>query len=128
MEANIATCRPDVVCLGPLYKAYSRKPNETDEDATREVQETLDDLRTRYGFALLLEHHAPQDTGGHRVMRPYGSSLWLRWPEIGIGMERMYPQTEQRDVELKRWRGDRMTNDWPKALLPGLQWPWVAPA
>jgi hypothetical protein len=127
LEANIAACRPDLVCLGPLYKAYSRSSNETDEDATREVQETLDDLRTRYGFALLLEHHAPQDQGGHRVMRPYGSSLWLRWPEIGIGMERLYPDTDQRDVKLKRWRGDRLQNDWPKELLPGLQWPWVAP-
>src|SRR5690606_19978943 len=59
-EANLALVRPDLVCLGPLYKAYQRKANEQDEQASAEVQATLDDLRTRYGFALLLEHHAPQ--------------------------------------------------------------------
>jgi hypothetical protein len=125
-EANLAACRPDLVCLGPLYKAYSRKGSETDEDATRDVQEMLDDLRTRYEFALLLEHHAPQDTGGHRNLRPYGSSLWLRWPELGIAMRREDPSSERRDVELERWRGDRMSNEWPKRLVQGGQWPWVA--
>lgn len=126
LEANIAACRPDLVCLGPLYKAYTKHPNETDEDATREVQAALDDLRTRYGFALLLEHHAPQDNGGLRNLRPYGSSLWLRWPELGLAMRRIDPEG-RRDVELERWRGDRMANEWPKQLNEGQQWPWVAP-
>ncbi len=127
LEANIAACRPDLVCLGPLYKAYSRQSNETDEDATRDVQASLDDLRTRYGFALLLEHHAPQDTGGLRNLRPYGSSLWLRWPELGLGMRRIDPEG-RRDAEIERWRGDRMANEWPKFLNEGAQYPWVAPA
>ncbi|HLS44598.1 MAG TPA: AAA family ATPase [Ornithinicoccus sp.] len=125
-EANLALVRPDLVCLGPLYKAYQRKANEQDEQASAEVQATLDDLRTRYGFALLLEHHAPQAQGDQRHLRPYGSSLWLRWPEIGIAMRREFPDSDDRSVTLERWRGDRMTNEWPKRLEQGVRLPWVA--
>jgi hypothetical protein len=125
-EANLALVRPDLVCLGPLYKAYQRKANEQDEQATAEVQATLDDLRTRYGFALLLEHHAPQAQGDQRHLRPYGSSLWLRWPELGIAMKREYPDSDDRAVSLERWRGDRMANEWPKRLEQGMSLPWVA--
>lgn len=122
LAAVLAATRPDVVCLGPLYKAYSRDNRETDEQATAEVQRVFDDLRTRFGFALLLEHHAPQDSGFGRKMRPYGSSLWLRWPEIGIGMEH---NGEQGVTELKRWRHDRMLSMWPERIERGQAWPWV---
>jgi hypothetical protein len=127
LEAVLAACRPDLVTLGPLYKAYRRRGQESDEEATADVQEVLDDLRTRYGFALLLEHHAPQMDGhGHRKLRPYGSSLWLRWPELGIAMQPPADPADRREVELERWRGDRMSNSWPKRLEQGPQWPWVA--
>lgn len=126
-EANLQLAKPDLVCIGPLYKAYMKTGSETDEQAVVEVQQCLDDLRTRFGFALFMEHHAPQSDGaGHRHMRPYGSSLWLRWPELGIGMVRVEPENEDNlTTDLKRWRGDRMGNDWPKRLVQGDQWPWV---
>lgn len=127
LEAVLSACRPDLVTLGPLYKAYRRRGQETDEEATADVQEVLDDFRTRYEFALLLEHHAPQMDGhGHRKLRPYGSSLWLRWPELGLAMQPPPDMTDRREVELERWRGDRMSNSWPKRLEQGAQWPWVA--
>lgn len=123
LGAVCATARPDLVSLGPLYKAYQRG-KDSDEEAAAEVQHALDDLRTRYGFALLLEHHAPQDTGGYRNMRPYGSSLWLRWPEIGIAMKKL-AENENR-VELDRWRGDRMQSMWPEYIDRGQGvWPWA---
>jgi hypothetical protein len=129
LEAVLSACRPDLVTLGPLYKAHRRRGSETDEEVTADMQEVLDDFRTRYEFALLLEHHAPQMDGyGHRKLRPYGSSLWLRWPELGLAMEPPPPeeQTDRREVKLVRWRMDRMTNDWPKRLEQGPAWPWVA--
>lgn len=127
-EAVLAACRPDLVCLGPLYKAYAKKANEAgDEQAVAEVQAVFDDLRTRYGFGLLLEHHAPHGTSQeHRDLRPYGSTLWLRWPEIGLAMHALHGKNEPRHVELKRWRGDRLNNQWPEYLREGEQWPWVA--
>lgn len=124
-EANVALARPDLVCIGPMYKAYSKGARETDEMAVVEVQQALDDLRTRYGFALFLEHHAPQaDSSGRREMRPYGSSYWLRWPEMGIGMVKG-DAGAGREVNLERWRGDRMANEWPTRLVEGAKWPWV---
>ena len=117
--------RPKLVCLGPLYKAYIRKGNETDEQVASEVQAVLDDLRVRYGFALVLEHHAPQiESGGHRELRPFGSSLWLRWPEFGL---KLIPDLERPHDVLKvgRWRGDRSEANWPDELHRSQPWPWV---
>jgi len=122
LAAVCAAVKPDLVSIGPLYKAYQRG-KDSDEEAAAEVQHVLDDLRTRYGFALLLEHHAPQDTGGYRNMRPYGSSLWLRWPEIGIAMQ---PDAQQPGtMRLDRWRGDRMRSMWPEHIARDGVWPWT---
>lgn len=121
LAAVCAATKPQLVCLGPLYKAYHRG-KDSDEEAAAEVQSVLDDLRTRYGFALLLEHHAPQDSQGFRKLRPYGSSLWLRWPELGIAMQPIKDQPGA--MLLERWRGDRMTSMWPERIERGPVWPW----
>ena len=121
MESLIAQRRPQLLIAGPLYKMMRVNANESWEQAAREVQAVLDDWRTRYSLSLLLEDHAPQASGGKREMRPYGSSLWLRWPEIGIGLEK----TRDGSLALSRWRGDRMPTDWPTSLSRGNPWPWV---
>lgn len=121
-EAVLAHVKPDLVCLGPLYKAYRRAPNENDEAASDHVQGILDELRTRYRFALLLEHHAPKKQAGVRDIEPYGSSYWLRWPEIGLGL---LPEDEKNmELRIKRWRGDRLPNSWPDSLHRAKPWPW----
>lgn len=124
LGAVLAATKPDLVCLGPLYKAYRRDARETDEQAASEVQAVLDDFRTRHGFALLMEHHAPQDNQGYRKMRPFGSSLWLRWPEIGIAME-SHNDDPPGSLRMNRWRNDRMVSAWPQRLDRGDVWPWV---
>jgi replicative DNA helicase len=124
LESVIAHVKPELVCLGPLYKAYEVNAHENDEQAAREVMRVFDDLRTRYSFGLMLEHHAPKETAGSkRKLMPYGSSLWLRWPEIGINL---YPG--ERGVEtlnLGRWRGDRLENEWPEAINRTDGFPWT---
>jgi hypothetical protein len=127
LEREIANHHPDLVCLGPAYKMLHRRSQkggmETHEEATDPVLQILDDLRTRYGFALMIEHHAPQGYGGSREMRPYGSQRWLAWPEIGLSMKR---DMQQQNVwELDRHRGDRMTTEWPMTLSRGQVWPWT---
>lgn len=122
LGAVCAATKPDLLVLGPLYKAYQRG-KDSDEEAAGEVQHVLDDLRTRHSFSLLLEHHAPQDSGGFRNMRPYGSSLWLRWPEIGIAMKEVPNQPGV--MELDRWRGDRLRNAWPDQIAHNEVWPWA---
>lgn len=122
LDAVICHVRPTLVCLGPIYKAYRVEARESDEQAASEVMAVFDDLRTRYGFALLLEHHAPKGSGGTRDLMPYGSSLWLRWPEIGLKLE----ATEEGNdlMTVGRWRGDRLENEWPDLLERSRPWPW----
>lgn len=128
LDAICARYKPDLVCLGPLYKAYLKHPGERGhEDAVRHLQSILDDLRTRHGFGLLLEHHAPLDasngSNARREMRPADTALWLRWPELGIGL---YPNPDLPGaLDVKRNRGDRVRADWPDRLERGQSWPWM---
>lgn len=122
LEAVLIHCQPDLVCLGPIYKSYRVEARESDEQAASEVMGVFDDLRTRYNFALLLEHHAPKGSGGTRDLMPYGSSLWLRWPEIGLKLEAVDESNEV--MGLGRWRGDRLENDWPDQIERSKPWPW----
>lgn len=129
LENVIRTRRPDLVCLGPLYASYENTSKDFGwETAAREVQQVLKTLMVRYDFGLLIEDHAPQSDGsGKRQMRPYGSSLWRRWPDLGIGME----PVENRDdsFRLTRWRGDRVPTDWPTWITRGSAskspWPFL---
>lgn len=123
LEDVIRRNRPKLVCLLPVYKMYTKKANESEEAVCSELQAILDDLRVRYAFALVLEHHAPQGNNGTRELRPFGSSLWLRWPEYGL---RLTPDSERpREVlHVGRWRGDRSQARWPDELHRGRAWPW----
>lgn len=113
LEAAIAEVRPALVCAGPLYKMF-RKDGDSDEDATLDVIAVLDDLRARYGFALALEHHAPKKQGGVRDLDPFGSSVWFRWPELGIKM--VPSETSEEEVMIARFRRDRVRALWPSKL------------
>jgi hypothetical protein len=120
LEREIRAQRPDLVTVGPLYKTYRRSHGESYEDAAEEAQARLDDLRTRYGFGLLLEHHAPKGSNGTREMSPFGSQRWLAWPDLGIGLQRT-----REGVTLGRFRGDRLLNDWPQQIRRDRVWPWT---
>ncbi len=128
LEAVLARTRPALVTVGPLYKMYSTAPRESDEQAASDVQQILDDLRTRFGFALLLEHHAPKSDGAQRPMAPFGSSLWLRWPELGL---KLTPHKDgngnasRTKLNVGTWRADRVRNRWPQRIDRGSVWPFV---
>ena len=124
LESVLAQSRPEFVAIGPLYKLYRVSARETDEQASGEVQQVLDDLRSRYGFSVLIEHHAPKKQGtALRDLAPYGSSLWLRWPEVGLKL--LYDENHPGSLLVGRWRDDRLPNAWPQRLDRGHDWPWV---
>jgi hypothetical protein len=139
MEEVFTIVSPDLVCLGPLYKAFSTKANEDHEQPASEVQRVLDDFRTRHGFALVMEHHAPKGAAGSREMIPFGSSLWLRWPELGLTLE---PPSKNGGrgrgggksfgtLKVGEFRAPRVNSGWPgtieRDLPPGLPWRSVDP-
>jgi replicative DNA helicase len=120
---------PDLLVIGPAYKMHTGG-GEREEDLARQVTHALDVLREEIGFALLLEHHAPHAAPGakSRSVRPFGSSLWMRWPEFGIGIR--YAETPDavanRVVDVVHWRGGREDRPWPERLESGGDgMPWV---
>ncbi|GAA5111377.1 AAA family ATPase [Haloechinothrix salitolerans] len=112
----VADCRPDVLITGPTYKLAAGDP--TEERTARTVAAHLDSLRAAHDCAVVLEAHTPYGTnGGKRPERPYGASLWSRWPEFGIYLD-------ADTGELRHWRGQRDERDWPAAVQRGGEWPW----
>lgn len=120
LEAVLQKVQPAIVFAGPLYKLYRRGPREDMEQAALEFTEVLDDLRVRYGFALMLEHHSPKGAqGAYRELNPFGSSLFLRWPEIGLTLDfqpESDPNSNHYTLDIKRFRRDRVINDWPQSI------------
>jgi predicted nucleic acid-binding Zn ribbon protein len=109
---------PDLLIIGPMYKLA---PSLEQEAVSKFLAEILDEWRTRYGFTLLMESHQPHQVvmrdERYRPERPFGSSLWLRWPEFGICLED--------NGTLRHWRGQREEREWPERLRRGTLWPWV---
>ena len=115
LQREIAAHRPDLVCIGPVYKMYQKKNGETYEDSADDAMRILDNLRFKYNFALLLEHHATKGEKGNREMSPFGSQRWMAWPEAGVSL-----YTDKADptiIHVKRFRGDRLKGvEWPDTI------------
>lgn len=135
-------CSPDVIIIGPAYKLMLGDPQK-DRDVLA-LLAALDDVRVRHNAALIIEHHSPHGTGdGPRTVRPYGSSVWQRWPEVGIGLrehkrdeadEYIRIEAEKRTgraapidwLDVVRWRPPREPRDWPTQIQWGAvgEMPW----
>lgn len=129
LENRVRSNRPDVLITGPVYKLHSGDPNE--ERPAARLRDFFDDLRTRYGFALMLEAHQPYASGGNRrPLRPYGASLWSRWPDIGLCLLETEKErgSEWSFAEFRGLREDRPA--WPVKITRGDRqpWPWLAAA
>ena len=106
----------------PVLRTTASPGSEAFQRNDAHLRGLVDDLRTRYGFALMLEHHAPQAHQGTRDLRPFGSQRWLAWPELGYGLSQ---KKESTGLDIRRFRGDRLNNDWPAELVRGTTWPWM---
>src|SRR6478609_6866220 len=80
-----AQCSPDLIVLGPAYKVMTGLDPNKDVDVLS-LFSAIDEVRTRHDSAVLIEAHSPHGSDGMvRTVRPFGSSVWLRWPEVGLG-------------------------------------------
>lgn len=126
----VAMYEPDLLTIGPFYRLHSSDTN--DEKAARQVVSALDSARLRCGCALITEHHPGHGDPGNRSLRPTGSSLLMRWPEMGYGIRPCGEADEGghfREVSLLPWRPPRDERHWPRKLVWGTDadWPWVEP-
>ena len=129
LERTVEQVKPDLICLGPIYKTFATSGGEKEESAAREVALFFDRLREKHRFALWLEHHAPLEQNGQRTMRPIGTSLWQRWPEFGLGLRRLRDEhgNATPGLAVDHWRGARARNrDWPAEFWPAAVngWTW----
>lgn len=124
LDALMRHHRPDLVVLGSLYKAFRGADgrSKASEEAAEMVAGAFDMLRVKHDCALLLEAHSPHGDSGDRAnWRPIGSSLWLRWPELGLGMKPI----DEKVVELVRWKCRDRRRQWPFRITEGGHWPWT---
>lgn len=119
--ALVRSYMPDLLVIGPVYQIMGGDAN--DAETVRRFMRVVDQCRAISDTAVLTEAHAGHGESGNRNnWRPSGSSLWLRWPDMGIGMN---PSDEESsEMELVRWRGDRVDNYWPDVVRRGSILPW----
>lgn len=125
---RVTAHKPDLLTCGPFYRLHAAASEE--ESAARRVVAALDMARVQADCALIVEHHAPHggNGGGARSIRPFGSSLLMRWPEMGMGIVPAVDELPCRHVNVKAWRGNRDERHWPRSLTWGSgddEWPWV---
>lgn len=125
IEQLIENVKPQLLCMGPLYKAYIDSGTRTTEALAIEVAKFLDKIRDVYGCALWLEHHAPLgSTMASRDLRPFGSSVWSRWPEFGISITPDPLALEGYVYDVRHFRGARDKRAWPTKMKRSLTLPF----
>jgi hypothetical protein len=132
LHRAFAVAQPKIASIGPLYKLYRPERGESDEQAAVAAQNVLDELRVTYGCAMVLETHAPKG-GAIRELIPFGSSAWMRWPELGWKLlpcdqagNPADPERGGTSIQLGRFRGDRVQVDTPRMFQRSKGWPWAA--
>lgn len=109
--------QPDLIVIGPVYRLYEAGDTSRDtggRDKARQVVQVLDQLRDRFGCALLMEAHPPK---GSQTLSPFGSAVWEWWPDQGLGLQ---PDKDGPNrVTVIKWRFDRDERHWPTRMQQG---------
>lgn len=124
-EETVDQVRPNLLCVGPLYKAYADTGTLTSEALAVEVAKFLDYIRDAYDCALWIEHHAPLgQSQTSRELRPFGSAVWSRWPEFGLALSPDPMSGSEYVYDVRHFRGARDRRPWPIKMKRGVQFPF----
>lgn len=126
VEDIVASTKPDILFMGPLYKCFIDPGGRSSESIATEIAMFYDYLRMEYGCALWLEQHAPLGNGiSGRDLRPFGSAVWSRWPEFGISIAK--DPTDPMAYKFGTFRGARDERDFPDTAHRGgpMDFPFV---
>lgn len=129
LENVIRETRPDLLCLGPIYK-LAAMDGPGGMAAADKVMGVLDDLQDRYDFGLMLEGHPPGDNPG----KTRGTEQWNYWPDMGFALVEKLDMAGEplspRQFDFHAMRGQRLkAYEWVEELehSPGQSagpWPW----
>lgn len=124
LEQVIGHVQPQLICIGPLYRTFTRRGREDHEEVAEQVQSVIDKMRERHQFGIIIEHHAPKGSLGKRDLVPFGSSLWQRWPDLGLTLDK--DPDVAGALRIGEYRGARVKATWPDRLDRGeYGWPWT---
>jgi replicative DNA helicase len=125
LEDALEKHKPELLVIGPLYKAFLDPGGRTSESIAIEVAKYLDTIRVVYNCALWIEHHAPLGaTGASRDLRPFGSAVWSRWPEFGLALQPDPTAIGEYVYDVRHFRGARDERQWPIKMKRGKQFPF----
>jgi replicative DNA helicase len=125
LETAIEQTEPELLVMGPLYKAFVDPGGRTSEAVAVEVARYLDHVRETYKCALWLEHHAPLgESMSNRQMRPFGSAVWSRWPEFGISLTPDLTAGGPHIYDVRHFRGARDERPFPTKIRRGKLFPF----
>lgn len=124
---RIHAYKPDLVCMGPLTNVAGR--DLKDDETVRKIKKAVNSARSIYGTAFIMEHHAPHkgSMDRERSVRPYGSSMFLKWPDFGYGLK---PTEHEGLYEWQKTRFPRVRSRYfPDYLRAGKEntdeFPWM---
>lgn len=125
LEDALDQVRPQLLVIGPLYKAFLDPGGRTSESIAIEVAKYLDTIRVVYGCALWIEHHAPLgQSSTSRDLRPFGSAVWSRWPEFGLSLQPDPTAGGDYVYDVRHFRGARDERHWPLKMKRGKRFPF----
>jgi replicative DNA helicase len=111
---KIEAWKPRLLVIGPHYQMCGGDPNA--EEPARAAARVLNKARDIAKMAMVIEAHQPHGNAEYGPPeRPYGASLWTRWPEYGLCLKEVPGGTGL--FNLKQWRGARGDGTWPERLL-----------
>lgn len=127
LTERVHAYRPDLIVMGPLTNLAGK--DLRDDEPVRRIKQAVNEARSICNSAFIMEHHAPHKgpVDKERPLRPYGSSLFLKWPDYGYGIK---PTEEEGVFEWYKNRGPRVrSRQWPERLREGApnsaEWPWM---
>ena len=126
LHERVSALRPQIVFMGPVQNLAGR--DTKDDEVVRRFKQAVNRARSICGSAFMIEHHAPHRAPGdkERQMRPYGSSLFMKWPDYGYGLK---PTDEEDTYDLYPFRRPRVrARAWPERVRWGtpnsMEFPW----
>ena len=129
LEEVLDEVRPQIIVGGPLYKMLPQDASTSDPRHAEELQRILDNVRKRWGCALLLEHHAPAgQPGQRREIRSVGGQRWAAWPEVTIALHAESDDDGTESAVVKFPHPTRGRFRWPRQFYRATrewEWPWT---
>lgn len=125
---RVTAFKPELIFLTPLYNLVGA--DLAKDEVVRKLKTVVNHARSIYSSAVVMEHHAPHKgpMDKKRTVRPYGSTMFLKWPDFGYGLQPI--EEIEGAYEYSRLRLPRMRKRYfPEFVRWGqedsMEWPWM---